>query len=333
MRQSGAMESSLPFAVRVAAGLLSEAVGRARRLPADLTTLPVSVIGQVAKFSFELNQQLAELATEGDRLLAGLRGGDDEPPQRTAWSTIDDEDEVAAKDPQAAATWDSPAAGATPGAAADRTRTADVTDIRAGAPGLVLDDDAPVAPRATGLVPDEDAPSPSRRSTVRRPRTGGTAGTRVGAGSSAGSVVGGTGPDGRTTRRPARGARTTGPDVTADTVTPLPMDRALLEDVEELEVDRPAPPVQIPAAATPSVDTPVDPLVSDPALTDATTEPATGAAIDIAAMTVAQLRSQVRSWNAGQVREALEQEQRGKARPAFLTVLTNRLSTLARGGA
>ncbi|WP_111767614.1 hypothetical protein [Nakamurella deserti] len=305
------MESSLPFAVRVAAGLLSEAVGRARRLPADLTTLPVSVIGQVAKFSFELNQQLAELATEGDRLLAGLHGGD-EPPQRTAWSTIDDEDEVAAKDPQAAATWDTstpdtaaPDTTAAPTTAADPGSTAPGT----GAPGLVLDDEPPVPSASPRLVRDEDAPVPPRATTgatgtgrpaprtpsVRRPRTGGradAAGTLVGAaGDSAGAVVGaGTSP----TTHPER--------------TDVPAATSLLGDIHELEVDRPAPLVGLPSAED---------------------HPPT----DISAMTIGQLRSRVRSWGSEQVRAALEQEQREKARPAFLTVLTNRLSTLARGGA
>jgi hypothetical protein len=287
------MESSMPFALRVAAGLLSEAVGRARRLPADLTTLPVTVIGQVAKFSFELNQQLAELATEGDRLLAGRRS-DDAPPQRTAWSTIDDEDEVAARDPQAAATWAAAGSATVPDPAFETT-TAPAADV---SPAPVFDDDPAPAP-APRAVPGPDAPvgaaaEPVRTPSVRRP---GGAGRRVGSGGdSAGARVGGT-------------ADGSGSDADA-----TPMDRALIDDVEELEVQRPAPPATSPSAREDGAAADVPP-------------------VDVSAMTLAQLRAKVRSWGAAEVRAALEQEQRGKARPAFLTVLTNRLSTLARGGA
>ncbi len=104
------MASPLPFALRVAAGLVSDTVDVVRRLPSELTTLPVTLVGRAAKLSFELNQQLTGLAVRGDKLLGalhqGVMNGADEPPERTAWSTIDDEDEVAALDPQAAARWE-----------------------------------------------------------------------------------------------------------------------------------------------------------------------------------------------------------------------------------
>ena len=97
---------SLPFALRVAAGVVAESIDLVRKLPTEISTLPVTVMGTLAKLSFQLNQELTDLASAGDRLLAGIRGGE-EPPERTAWATIDDEDETARDDPQAAATWDS----------------------------------------------------------------------------------------------------------------------------------------------------------------------------------------------------------------------------------
>ncbi len=152
--------------------------------------------------------------------------------------------------------------------------------------------DAP--PPSPRLVPDPDSPTASAgpKHSARRPRA---AGRRVGsAGDPAGDRVGAT---------PAATAGTAGITGPAET----PMDRALVEDIGELEVERPAPLVGLPSPGHQDVD--------------------------ISALTVSQLRSRVRSWNSEQVRAALEQEQREKARPAFLTVLTNRLSTLARGGA
>ena len=243
------MESSLPFALRVAAGLVSEAVGVVRRLPTEISALPVTVIGQAAKLSFQLNQQLTDLATSGDHLLAILHRPD-AAPERTAWSTIDDEDEVAANDPQAAATWD------TVRDAVDDAVNDAVDDTRAGTRAGTL----------AGTLDSTEPPAPS-----------------VGAGG--GSSV------------PA-------------TAAPDSMERALVSDVEELEGQRPAPVL----VGLPSQN-------GDP-----------GTSADLGTLTIAQLRSRIRSMPVQQVRAALEHEQSNRARPAFLTVLTNRLSTLARGG-
>lgn len=321
MRQSGRMSSLLPFAVRVAAGLVSEALGRARRLPADLTTLPVTALGRAAKLSFELNQQLAELAGEGDRFIAGLRSPD-EPPQRTAWSTIDDEDEVAARDPQAAATWD-----AAPATAAWDTTAPPTTAPVSGAivdhlAAPLIDDDPRVAPASPRLVVDDGSlTAPARKARSSRP-----AGRRVGATTrSAGARVE-TGPAGPTTgpttpppaeptsaeptsARPTSAGSTVGAGSDGSETS---MDHALVADIGALEVERPAPLVGLPSPAN-------DVTPDDP--------------VDISSMSIGQLRGRVRTWPVAQVRSALAQEQREKARPAFLTVLTNRLSTLARGGA
>ena len=207
------MESSFPFALRVAVGVVSEALGALRRLPTDIATLPVTVIGRVAKLSFQLNQQLTELAAEGDQLLDSLQTPV-APPERTVWSTIDDEADVAANDPQAAATWDS------------------VEDAREE--GLDADP-------ATSAAAEPDSPA-----------------------------------------------------------------RLLVEDVELLEV-----------GAQPSEVTEL-------------TAPISQALVDHNSMTLAQLRSRVRTMPVEQVRAALAREETGLARPAFLTILSNRLSTLAR---
>lgn len=101
------MASSFPFLLRVAAGLVSDTLDVVKRIPEEIPTLPVTLVGRAAKLSFELNQQLAALAVRGDHALSALSGGAEPPPERTAWSTIDEEDEVAENDPQAAARWDS----------------------------------------------------------------------------------------------------------------------------------------------------------------------------------------------------------------------------------
>ncbi|MEP6981969.1 MAG: hypothetical protein ABJA16_14475, partial [Nakamurella sp.] len=299
----------------VPAGLVSEALGRARRLPADITTLPVAALGRAAKLSFELNQQLAELAGEGDRFIAGLRSPD-EPPQRTAWSTIDDEDEVAARDPQAAATWDTAAPAPAPASG----------PILEHLTAPLIDDDPRVAPASPRLVVDDG----SLTGPVRKARSPRPAGRRAGATPRAGARVDTT-PAGAATRTsqptitaPPTTEPTTAPPATAGSTVPgppvgagsdgseTPMDHALIADIAALEVERPAPLVGLPSPAD-------DVTPDDP--------------VDISSMSIGQLRGRVRNWPVEQVRSALAQEQREKARPAFLTVLTNRLSTLARGGA
>ncbi|RIJ69807.1 hypothetical protein D1871_21370 [Nakamurella silvestris] len=91
------MSSPLPFVVRVAAGLVAEAVDVVRRLPEELPGLPIALAGQAARASMRLNQHLTDWAAKGDTALAGLpfgQGEESEPAERTPWSRIDDEDGV-----------------------------------------------------------------------------------------------------------------------------------------------------------------------------------------------------------------------------------------------
>ena len=251
------MASSLPFPLRVAAGLVAEAVESVKRLPTDLVALPVTVAGRAAKLSFQLNQQLTDLAVAGDRLIARA-GGNSAPPERTAWSTIDEPDEVAVRDPQAAPRWDS----------AD-----DAADD--GPPATPLAEPAPrpaAAPRAAASRP----PAP-------RPSTG--------------------------SRRSATLQDVSAGDPAADPLPHRSPDRRLLDQVEILEGDR-QPQATLPTGAGTAVPSDTAP----------------------AELTLAQLRGRLRSMSVEQVRAALQAEELGRARPAFLTLLTNRLSTLARTG-
>ena len=113
------MSSPLPFVVRVAAGLLTEAADTLRRLPEELPGLPIALAGRAARLSMRLNQQLAELADKGDSTLAGLPfgGGGDAPVERTPWSRIDDEDNEEDSSAASVAQFDSDAgvAGDAPG--------------------------------------------------------------------------------------------------------------------------------------------------------------------------------------------------------------------------
>lgn len=95
------MPTPLPFLVRVAAGLVADAVATVRRLPEELPALPIELAGRVARVSLRVNQQLSELASKGDQALAGLPfgGREDDMPERAPWSRIDDEDDDPAVGP------------------------------------------------------------------------------------------------------------------------------------------------------------------------------------------------------------------------------------------
>lgn len=81
--------SMLPLPVRIAAGLAATAVDQARKLPAQLTGLPVTVVSRALQASMRVQQQITELAIRGDEVFALLRPVDETAP----WARFD-EDEV-----------------------------------------------------------------------------------------------------------------------------------------------------------------------------------------------------------------------------------------------
>lgn len=87
MRQAGAMPNSLPFPIRVAAGLVAAGIQTVRRIPEDLPGMGVELAGRVTKATLQLRQQITDLAIRGDEL---LQSGD-EPQEHPAWARFDDE--------------------------------------------------------------------------------------------------------------------------------------------------------------------------------------------------------------------------------------------------
>lgn len=84
------MAFTLPLGIRVAAGLLGTAIDRASKLPAELPSLAVTFVGQALRTSMRVQQEVAELATRGDELLAPLTGRPQESPE---WATFDEDEE------------------------------------------------------------------------------------------------------------------------------------------------------------------------------------------------------------------------------------------------
>ncbi|GLZ46788.1 hypothetical protein Acsp06_29730 [Actinomycetospora sp. NBRC 106375] len=98
--------SSLPFPVRVAAGLVVTAVEEAKDLPRTVAGLPITAVSRVLQLTMRAQQVVTELAIKGDGALDGGRPveeapswarfdddlPDELPAPRAAWSRIDIDD-------------------------------------------------------------------------------------------------------------------------------------------------------------------------------------------------------------------------------------------------
>lgn len=87
MRHSGVMPNSLPFPVRVAAGLVSTGLETVRGLPQNLPAFGVEILGRATRTGMQVRQQFLELALRGDELLHS-EATEDHP----AWARFDDEE-------------------------------------------------------------------------------------------------------------------------------------------------------------------------------------------------------------------------------------------------
>ena len=123
---------TLPFPVRIAAGLVATAVEQARDLPRLVVEFPVTAVSQALQASMRVQQKVTELAIKGDRVLGTLRPAEEAP----SWATFD-EDEPAARNGARTVTELRPTARPAP----------------ADEPAEVLDDMPPVLPE------DEDVPA------------------------------------------------------------------------------------------------------------------------------------------------------------------------------
>lgn len=125
--------NTLPFPIRVAAGLAVTTVERARAMPKQLAGLPVTMISQVLQASMRVQQNITELAIKGDDVLSTL-GPVEEAP---SWATFDEDQPTFPRTAESA-----PAAGQN---SEFGTATAMDTAARNGhphtSPGAELDDD------------------------------------------------------------------------------------------------------------------------------------------------------------------------------------------------
>jgi hypothetical protein len=292
------MAITLPLPVRVAAGLVAAGLDRIRHLPEDLPALSVTVAGQAVRASMRVQQEIAQLAGRGDELLAGLTN---RPTERPSWAHFDEEDEPADS---------SRPAGSTSGPAAAAPSPAD------GAADEAAGDDGP-AGEATG----DDGAAPASRGVggARPPRSrpgapGGRPRSTTAGRAAASTSGGGTGSAGSRGRTPeTRNARRGG-------------DQGPAGGSPASEPSTPTGEGSPVTAGSPQSPGVADTAASTPA---AGSEPAALPGYD--AMTLAQLRARLRGLSPDAVAELLDRERAGAARAPYLTLLTNRLTTLRAG--
>ena len=79
--------SSLPFPIRLAAGLVATGIDTVRTLPAELPSIGVRLAGTAARFALQVRNEITELAIRGEELLDGTPTAQERP----AWATFDDD--------------------------------------------------------------------------------------------------------------------------------------------------------------------------------------------------------------------------------------------------
>jgi hypothetical protein len=301
----------IPMPLRAAAGLAAVAIDEARRLPRRVVGLPVLAVGTALQVSLKAQQRYAELVARGDQLLGQLRGADAGTPP---WARFDEDEVPAARPPSAFDT-------------AAMTDDTDYVDTNYGDTDGEYASAAEPAADTDDLLELDDIEDRDELADLAE-LDGFAAGDRAQAAHRASAVTSLDGPDAAGFGEP------TDPAGPAD-----------IDEVEELaaefDVDEPG--------EADALDGELAEAAELAELADAITVPAGPAAEEIEAaaagldlgdavplagydgMSIPQLRARLRRLTERQLVDLIRYEEANGQRPAYLTMLSNRLATV-RGG-
>lgn len=81
----------VPFAARVAAGVVVTVVEEARKLPGTAVTFPMTVVSEILASSMRLQQQVTALAIKGDEVISLLPLVGTPAQEQPSWAVFDDD--------------------------------------------------------------------------------------------------------------------------------------------------------------------------------------------------------------------------------------------------
>jgi hypothetical protein len=322
MGQAVNMSTPIPPPLRAAAGLAALAIDSARKVPQQLVGLPVLAVSTALQASLKAQQAYAGLVARGDEVLGQLRGQQDAPP----WARFDDEP-AGARPPSAFDAAPEPAAE--PAEAADGV--ADALAVEDLADVLAAEDltDALAAEDLTDTLTAEAAEEAALVEEIDRDLDPDIDADVVALADAA--------------EARARQAEADATNVLGETEEDelAAADAALGRNVIELDVDpadaeRPSGRPEG-SGTEPGTDLPADgmALAADAAAAGAALtadSPMTGSAGPPVAgydeLSLPQLRGRLRALTMEQVAALAAYERANRARPPYLTMLENRLTTL-----
>ncbi len=322
----------LPLPVRIAAGLVATAVDQARDLPRLVVEFPVTAVSQALQATMRVQQRVTELAIKGDRALGTLRPVEEKP----SWATFDDE-ELPRRNGSSTVTELRPPNGRIPVAqpparpAPHAPRPAAPTTPAPGAPAGKAAAPKPAAPKPAGpkrAAPKAAAPKAAAPEVVAaQPADPQPAAIKAAA---------------RETARPKAGRK----PAAASTSTPVAAPAADVETAaapdellwtSESGTDGAAPTTTATAAGSNAAE----PAPKPGPATIPAAEPVPAAAPVLgseptalpgyANLTIPQLRGRLRFLSIGDLRTLLEWENAHGGRPSFVTMLSNRITTVQAG--
>ena len=293
-----------PFAARVVTGLIVTALEETRKLPSTAVTLPMTAVSQTLQAGMRFQQGIAELAIKGDEVLDALFHRAQEEPE---WATFDD-------DPPADVTHDpksQPSTGPDPDSGPG---TATVTPITA-APTATASAEPSTSSATPGHIPtapDEPTPAdmPSEQADTVEPTAPAKA-AKAPAKKAAAKKAPAAAKAAPAKAAPSKAApsKPSSDESTNDAAAPSKTGRFALyssapENVVRSDVEA----------------SPVAPSADAPEIVEY---------LDYDGLTLAQLRSKIRSVDLDDLRALADYERSHRGRAPFQTMLDNRITAAA----
>ena len=300
----------LPMPIRIAAGLVATALEEVQELPRKLTEMPVTAVSGALQASMRLQQRITELAIKGDRALGALRP----VPETPAWARFDEDEDL-------------PPRGGVAGGLGNGLRTVDAPRPPKVTPVRILPDPEPediFEPDAFAQPEHSELPVP--RPPVEHPGNGLASGNGL-PGAAELSAPPATAPP---------GARSSGKPASGGTDAERPATRSSSARPANAKPANGRPASAKLSPAKPSASKPATkpaaakPAASKPAKAKAEPAPSGPPGLtEYETWSLPQLRGRFRALSLAQLEQLLAWETSHLDRPPYVTMLSNRITSVA----